>query len=175
MAYARAFGISTLWLLTPVSPEVIGFDYGTLAALGALLPNLDASQSKIKHLKLLGMQFKPFLLPAQVVRRTDQHRGILHSLWGLAFITIITVPLVFCVDWAPILSLLTGFTSHVAADAMTRNGIRPLSSSHGILFVTKGLQNNDGGIHRAFLAAFFNFLCCNALVATFVFQHYIIA
>jgi hypothetical protein len=62
------FGISTLWLLAPLPPEVPGYDFGTLAAcaaLGALLPDLDASEPKIKHLKLLGTQFKPFLLPAQ--------------------------------------------------------------------------------------------------------------
>jgi hypothetical protein len=53
-------GISTLWLLAPLPPEVIGCDFGTLAtfaAFGALLPDLDASESKIKHLKLLGTSF----------------------------------------------------------------------------------------------------------------------
>jgi membrane-bound metal-dependent hydrolase YbcI (DUF457 family) len=59
------FGISTLWLLAPLPPEIVGYDMGTLAAgaaLGALLPDLDASESKIKHLKVLGTNFKPFLI-----------------------------------------------------------------------------------------------------------------
>ena len=121
------FGISTLWLLTPVPLEIISYDFGTLAgfaALGALLPDLDASQSKIKHLKLLGTQFKPFLLPALIVNRTDQHRGLLHSLWGIVFTIIITGPLMAWIGWAPVLALLMGFVSHLAADAMTKTGIR---------------------------------------------------
>jgi hypothetical protein len=39
------FGISTLWLLMPFPSDFIGYDFGTLAAfaaLGALLPDLDA-------------------------------------------------------------------------------------------------------------------------------------
>jgi len=48
------FGVSTLWLLAPVPPEVLQANIGVLvtaATLGALLPDLDASESKIKHLK----------------------------------------------------------------------------------------------------------------------------
>jgi hypothetical protein len=73
------FGISALWLLAPIPPEVFGYDMGALvvcAAFGALLPNLDASESKIKHLKLLGTQLTPFFLLSQVVHRSDQHRGL---------------------------------------------------------------------------------------------------
>ena len=122
-------GISTLWLLALLPSEIIGYDFGTLAAcaaLGALLPDLDASESKIKHLKLLGTQFKPFLLPAQIVSRSEQHRGLLHSLAGLAFITTVTVPIVFWTGWAPVVSILLGYASHLAGDAMTKSGIRLL-------------------------------------------------
>lgn len=72
-------GINTLWLLAPLPPEIVGLNMGVLvmcATLGALLPDLDASESKVKHLKIPGSQFKPFLLPAQVVHRTNQHRGL---------------------------------------------------------------------------------------------------
>ena len=84
------------------------------AALGALLPDLDASESKVKHLKTPGTgfkpfllpsqvritahtaalrrEFKPFLLPAQVVHRTEQHRGLFYSLWGLVMITLMIMP-----------------------------------------------------------------------------------
>lgn len=61
------FGINSLWLLSPLPLEMSGYDWGTLAAIaafGALLPDLDASESKIKHLKLAGTQIKPFILPA---------------------------------------------------------------------------------------------------------------
>jgi membrane-bound metal-dependent hydrolase YbcI (DUF457 family) len=120
------FGISALWLLTPLPPEALGYDFGTLAACatwGALLSDLDASESKIRHLKLLGTNFKPFLLPAQVVHRTDQHRGVLHSLWGMGMIGSITLPLVFWIGWAPVAALL-GYASHLVADSVTKSGIR---------------------------------------------------
>ena len=89
------FGISTLWLLAPLPIQMLGYAIGTLAAvaaLGALLPDLDASESNIKHLKILGTNFKPFLLPAQVVHRSEQHRGLLHSLAGSGMVAIIVVP-----------------------------------------------------------------------------------
>lgn len=105
-------GINSLWLLAPVPPELLGYDLGTLAvcaAFGALLPDLDASESKIKHLKIPGTQFKPFLLPAQVVARSDQHRGLLHSLWGLGMATLIFAPVAFWTGWAPVVALLLGY------------------------------------------------------------------
>lgn len=125
-------GINSLWLLTPLSPELLGYDFGTLgvcAVLGALLPDLDASESKIKHLKILGTNLKPFLLPAQVVHRTDQHRGLLHSLWGLSLLTFITAPLMFWIGWAPIVALFLGYASHLLGDAATKSGIRLLYPS----------------------------------------------
>lgn len=78
-------GISALWPLTIVPYDLLAYDFGTLAAcasLGALLPDLDAAESKIKHLNVGGI--KPFAVAARIVHRTDQHRGFLHSLRGLA-------------------------------------------------------------------------------------------
>jgi membrane-bound metal-dependent hydrolase YbcI (DUF457 family) len=120
-------GISMLWLLVPLPPEVLGYDFGTLAAsaaLGALLPDLDASESKIKHLKVLGTNFKPFLLPAQVVHKSDQHRGLLHSLWGLGMAGACTLPLAFWVGWAPVVALMLGYASHLLGDSATKSGLR---------------------------------------------------
>lgn len=120
-------GINSLWLITPLPPELLGYDLGTLAAcavLGALLPDLDASQSKIKHLKLPGTQFKPFLLPAQVIHRSDQHRGLLHSLWGLSLVGACILPLTFWIGWAPITALLLGYSSHLLGDSATKSGLR---------------------------------------------------
>lgn len=120
-------GISTLWLLTPFPPELLGYDFGTLAAcaaLGALLPDLDAPESKIKHLKLFGTRFKPFLVPAQLVSRTEQHRGLLHSLAGLGLVALMTAPFAFWIGWAPVTALLLGYASHLLGDSATRSGIR---------------------------------------------------
>ena len=60
------FGISTLWLFSPLPPEIPQGNMGVLAAaaaLGALMSDLDASESKIKHLKIPNTQIKPFMLP----------------------------------------------------------------------------------------------------------------
>ena len=124
------FGISTLWLLAPIRPEMLGVDWGILAviaAFGALLPDLDASESKIKHLRIPNTQIKPFMLPAMLVSRTDQHRGLLHSLAGLGMVTAtIGVPLLVFYGWTPVLALLLGYGSHLMADAATKSGIRLL-------------------------------------------------
>ena len=123
------FGISALWLLTPVPPEVLQANFGVLAvaaALGALLPDLDASESKIKHLKIPNTQIQPFLLPALIVSRSDQHRGLLHSLAGATMVGVFCVPTIFWLGWAPFASLLLGYLSHLMADAATKSGIRLL-------------------------------------------------
>jgi inner membrane protein len=119
-------GISSLWLMAPVPAEVLGYDVGTLAAvaaLGALLPDLDASESSIKHLKVLGTQFKSFLVPAQVVHASEQHRGLLHSLAGLDMIGVMATPMILWIGWAPVVALLLGYASHLQADSATRTGI----------------------------------------------------
>ena len=80
-------GINSLWLLAFIPRRTTSYTtwerLAACAVLGALLPDLDASESKIKHLKILGTNFKPFLLPAQIVHRTDGHRGLLHSFLGV--------------------------------------------------------------------------------------------
>lgn len=122
-------GMSTLWLLVPLPPDLLGCNMGTLAtfaALGALLPDLDATESKIKHLKLPGTKFKPFLLPAHIVNRTEVHRGLLHSLAGLGIAALMVAPFAFWVGWAPVTALLLGYASHLLGDAATKNGVRLL-------------------------------------------------
>src|SRR3712207_4305810 len=88
--------VNSLWLLTTMLPYCPQDQLGLLlltASLGLLLPNLDAPESKIKHLQIGGV--KPFFLPAQEAYRTDMHRGMLHSLMGVAFISLTTLPLAF--------------------------------------------------------------------------------
>ena len=55
-------GLSTLWLMEvlPVSQTENMALLAGAAALGSLLPDLDAAESKIKHLTVGGV--KPFLL-----------------------------------------------------------------------------------------------------------------
>jgi membrane-bound metal-dependent hydrolase YbcI (DUF457 family) len=113
-----AAGITSLWLLKIMPPELLGYDFGSLATcavLGALLPDLDAAESKIKHLRLFGTGIKPFFLPGRVVSATDQHRGLLHSVAGVGIVAILCIPLPMGIGWAPYVALLTGYTSHFTA------------------------------------------------------------
>lgn len=120
------FGINTLWLLVPMPPEILQANVGVLAAvaaLGALMPDLDASESKIKHLKVPNTQIRPFLLPALIVSRSEQHRGLMHSFvgWGMAaFCATLLMPII---GWAPVFAFVLGYGSHLFADALTKSGI----------------------------------------------------
>jgi inner membrane protein len=116
-------GVSSLWLLTLV-PDHDPISLGVLSAVavaGSLLPDLDAAESKIKHVRIWGI--KPFLVPATAMHRELCHRGVLHSLAGLGLFCLTTHPLIFWWGWQPSLALLLGYASHLAADACTRSGI----------------------------------------------------
>ncbi len=130
-------GVNSVWLLALV-PGAVGShaanipnaaDAPTLgllagsAALGALLPDLDAAQSTIKFLRL-GSHFQPFLLPATLLHRTLGHRGLLHSLLGLGgFGLCVALPLGLWLGGPPALALLLGYASHLAGDGCTKRGI----------------------------------------------------
>jgi hypothetical protein len=67
-------GISALWLLTPLPFGLFSLDYGALAisaGFGALLPDLDAAEPKIKHLRI--PRVKPFELAASTPHQTFRH------------------------------------------------------------------------------------------------------
>jgi membrane-bound metal-dependent hydrolase YbcI (DUF457 family) len=117
-------GINSLWLLyllpgvlTPqtLPPAIV------MAALGALLPDIDAAESKIKNLGAYGVT--PFAPIAQFVNRTFGHRGLMHSPGTLVPVAILSVVLSFWVGVVPGISLLLGYGSHLAMDALTRSGI----------------------------------------------------
>ena len=94
-----------------------------VAALGALLPDLDAAESKIKYLSP-GWRIAPFALPALLLHRAFGHRGLLHSACGLAlFGVLVALPLSARWGWQPSVALSLGYASHLAADACTRTGI----------------------------------------------------
>lgn len=164
-------GINSLWLFALLPSEYVAYDMGTLAAcavLGALLPDLDASESKIKHLKIFGTNFKPFLLPAQVVHCTDQHRGLLHSLWDLGMITLASAPLLLWVGWAPIVALVLGYASHLLGDAATKSGIRlfyPNSTRYYLL--PKKLRLTTGSLAEDALIALLGVVAIFLLLLNF--------
>lgn len=100
-----------------------------LVALGSLFPDLDASESKIKNLKLskkkgLLSLVKPFEVLGFILHKTFGHRGALHSLIGLfsfsfaAFVVsgYFGEPLFF-------LYFSLGFLSHLVSDMLTKSGV----------------------------------------------------
>lgn len=139
-------GLASLWLLAPV-PGGLGNgavpeNFGVLAlcaAFGVLLPDLDASDSRLQRLELgpKGYAITPFVLPAQLIHRAWGHRGPLHSLVGLLGAGVVFgTPLGLCIDWRPAVAFLLGYASHLFLDAMTRTGVPlwyPNSKRHWVL------------------------------------------
>ena len=117
-------GVASLWCLQAVPnlirPELLA-PLGVLAALGALLPDLDANQSQIKHLSVAGI--KPFAPSSVLLYRTFGHRGVLHSLLGLGIATFLLLPMAFATGLAVPLAISLGYASHLATDACTKSGI----------------------------------------------------
>ena len=119
-------GLSSLWILEILPPENSFHDsnYAVIiaaAALGSLLPDLDAAESKIKHLQIGGV--KPFLLPSQLIHRQTGHRSLLHSLMALVYIALFGIVISACLGPVVALALWLGYAVHLAADACTRAGI----------------------------------------------------
>jgi membrane-bound metal-dependent hydrolase YbcI (DUF457 family) len=117
-------GLSSLWLVELVPPGLEMEHFPLMvgaAAFGSLLPDLDAAESKIKHLSFAGI--KPFFLPARAIYRDFGHRGFLHSGSALALLGLFAIPLVYWLGWQTGVALVLGYGSHLAADACTRSGI----------------------------------------------------
>jgi inner membrane protein len=127
-------GLNALWL-TELSfglgdaPLASQLDLGILAAataIGALLPDLDAAQSKIKHLSVAGA--KPMMVVSQIIHRRWGHRSLLHSLLGLGLMAVLGIVVVLSLGvpalaWQILFALLVGYASHLVADACTKSGI----------------------------------------------------
>ena len=117
-------GLNALWLLEAlpggVQREQLPLMLGA-AAFGSLLPDLDAAQSKIKHLSAWGI--KPFFLPSVAIYYAFGHRGFLHSTGALVLVAMASIPLSAYLGWPVGAALVLGYGAHLAADACTRSGI----------------------------------------------------
>ena len=128
-------GIASLWPLALLPGGLAGTPAGSggvgvlaaVAAFGALLPDLDAAESKIKSLSLgdgardWGM--RPFALPAVLLHRHFGHRGALHSLLALGVLVLLTLPLSLRLGWQAQMALSLGYSSHLLLDACTPRGV----------------------------------------------------
>lgn len=117
-------GASTVWLLLPLLPTEDSSNVAVLmacAAAGATVPDLDAVESKIKHVQVLGI--KPFVPVSRAINRDLGHRGLLHSLWGWVGWTMLVLLWGIGIGWMPVIALSLGYASHLAGDACTKTGI----------------------------------------------------
>ena len=121
---------------------ITGGTVGSLAALAAgaaLLPDLDASRSKIRSLAV--GPIRPFDPLGALIYAALGHRGPLHSLPGLALFGLIAgLPALLGWGGTYAAALLLGFGSHLALDAMTRHGVP--------LLPTRGRDGRWGFRHR---------------------------
>jgi len=118
-------GLSTLWLLQPV-PGALTSDrllpLCLLAALGALLPDLDAEVSLLSSVKIGAI--RPLAPVSSLLFRQWGHRGPLHSPRVLAILLVPALLLGLAFGSALFgLALWLGYASHLALDACTKTGI----------------------------------------------------
>ncbi len=138
-------GWSFLWLLRPLpqglTPESL-IPLFTITAFTALLPDLDASESKLKHLQIAGI--KPLLPVSIILHHWLGHRGFLHSL--AAWLSFSILFSLWSNDlWMLWLAGVLGFGSHLVADACTRSGIPLLYPNRKrIHFLPKQLRLTTG-------------------------------
>ncbi len=119
-----AIGAGAMWLLLPFVPMDVLASITIVMAfcvVEALMPDLDAVESKIKHVKLMGI--KPLVLVSRAINRDFGQRGLLHSMRGWATWMVLISPLVLWLGIMPVLALSLGYISHLAGDACTRTGI----------------------------------------------------
>ncbi len=115
-------GINALWLLEvgPLpSPDRFVLAVAG-AALGSLLPDLDARASLLQTIRIGGVA--PLVLPARLLNHLFGHRGALHSLLALGVLALLALPLLG-IEPLLWLGLLLGYASHLIGDACTRHGI----------------------------------------------------
>lgn len=119
-----AGGVAALWLLAPVPGVLMGADTGllaTAAALGALLPDLDAQDSKARRLAIGGV--RPLEPLGGLLHGIFGHRGLLHSVPGWLGFGAGCLLLGLWTPWEVPLGLFAGYGSHLALDACTIRGV----------------------------------------------------
>lgn len=116
-----------------------------LGAFGALLPDLDASDSRIKRLSVAGVT--PFAPLSVGLNRRFGHRGALHSLWGLGIASLLFLPLGLFFGLDVPLALSLGYASHLVADACTKSGIPAFYPGRGrIHLLPRALRLTTGSL-----------------------------
>ena len=161
-------GVSTLWGLALI-PDALTRDSVALlagvATFGALLPDLDAVESKIKSLSIKGV--RPFAPFADMANQVWGHRGFLHSPLALGLLGLALLPSLYWLDWQVPFALWLGYGSHLMADACTRTGIPGAPFTKRIFLLPKKWRILTGSAAEEML---FPFLATSAM---FFFLHFL--
>ncbi|GDX40758.1 hypothetical protein LBMAG21_10500 [Armatimonadota bacterium] len=161
-------GVSTLWGLA-VIPDALTRDNVALlagvATFGALLPDLDAVESKIKSLSIKGV--RPFAPFADMANQVWGHRGFLHSPLALGLLGLVLIPSIWWLDWQVPFALWLGYGSHLMADACTRTGIPGSPFTKRLFLLPKRWRILTGSSAEEML---FPFLATSAM---FFFLHFL--
>lgn len=119
-------GVASLLILTPFPLSQSDWALAASgAALGALLPDLDASESKIRHFgwRTGSTRIEPLLPISVALNHWLGHRGFLHSVGGWFWCGVLLLPFAFAFAWLFWLGVMLGFGSHLFADGLTKSGI----------------------------------------------------
>ena len=145
-------GANTVWIPILMGMVIEPWLF-LIGAFTALLPDLDASESKIKHLKFGGyigktkVTINPFMPIAVIISAIFGHRGALHSLVAIAVVAAGASFLIPHTSVALWLVAVLGYTSHLLADALTKSGIEffwPWKQNFGAL--PRFLRVKTGGL-----------------------------
>ena len=165
-----AIGASTVWLLTPFLPldNTANIAVVTVfAVIGALVPDLDAVESKIKHVKVMGI--KPLVPVSSAINREFRHRGLLHSLRGWMLWTVLIMLLGVEIGWLPVVALSLGYASHLTGDACTRSGIPLLYPKRDRFYLLPGrLRVTTGSEYEELFFAAFSLAAVTMLLENLV-------
>jgi inner membrane protein len=121
-----ALALNSLWLLQAANSASVQNSIGILvvsAVFGGLLPDLDAVDSKLQRLPVLTADVQPFGFLSSVIRQTSPHRGWMHSLRGLAIISVVLTPVIPLIGIGAWLAFAGSYASHLLADMMNPSGI----------------------------------------------------
>ena len=120
-----AMSASAAWLLVPFLPQNDSTFIAVLlvfCVIGAMVPDLDAVESKIKHPKILGI--KSFV---RVRIQSHQPYPWTPRITALATrvgrVDLVAPTFKHRNGWLPFVALSLGYISHLAVDACTKTGI----------------------------------------------------
>ena len=158
----------TVWIFNLLNIDIT-LPILALAGIASIFPDLDASESKIKHLRIplsakrKSFSVTPFKPIGQALHLLLGHRRSMHSLLMLVLL-LIPLGIIYYFYRGSIflyLAFLTGYFSHLLADGITKKGILFFFPNKKIVrFLPKPIAVKTGSAFEiiVFLASFLGFI-----------------